>query len=157
MRSRDVIELFDTVGNGARVFIDTNPLPVPQVANGNRFTQAERLTHQEPADAVPRAIVTNAPYQRYFLRGIIRLTRFLSLKTGRVCARFDLAAKAFARASSNSMTPNLLALPYANVLPFCLGFGEKPQRISLVRTRRWNFAAFFPQHPPGNPTGGRRD
>jgi lipoprotein-anchoring transpeptidase ErfK/SrfK len=29
MRSRDIVELFDTLGEGARVWIETRPLPEP--------------------------------------------------------------------------------------------------------------------------------
>ncbi|MEI6712340.1 MAG: L,D-transpeptidase [Verrucomicrobiota bacterium] len=56
MRSRDVIELFDTVGRGARVFIETSPLPTPQLSSGNRLAQ------QEGTNAIPHAIPTNATY-----------------------------------------------------------------------------------------------
>jgi spermidine synthase len=39
--------------------------------------------------------------------------------------------------------PEFLALPYANVLPFCLGFGEKPQRILLVGLGGGTLLRFF--------------
>ena len=54
MRSRDVVQLFDTVGRGARVTIDTAPLPPavptpPGPATGEQLAQGESTAAAAPA------------------------------------------------------------------------------------------------------------
>jgi lipoprotein-anchoring transpeptidase ErfK/SrfK len=40
MRSRDIVELFDTLGEGARVWIETRPLPEPINRSCQKATNA---------------------------------------------------------------------------------------------------------------------
>lgn len=50
MRSRDVVELFDTVGRGARVTIDMAPLPPPPIpVTGEQMAQGGTTTVAAPA------------------------------------------------------------------------------------------------------------